>query len=103
MINTSVFGSSSVYVCMCAAGRTLLHQEIRLYSVEFLTLPTGFLQLILAVGEPPLLLPHGPLVILVNVLQLLVWTLEDLPRTQSVVTWQHKKDPELIQLFHSKT
>lgn len=70
---------------LCAAVCTLLHQEICLYSVEFLTLPTSFLQLILAVGEPPLLLLDGPLVILVNVLQLLVWTLEDLPCTQYTV------------------
>lgn len=61
---------------------TLFHQEICLYSVESLTLPSGFFQLLLAVCQPSLLLPHRPLVVVVIVLQLLIGTLEDLSREQ---------------------
>lgn len=61
---------------------TLLHQEICLYSVESLTLPSSFFQLLLAVCQPSLFLPHCPLVIVVNVLQLLIRALEDLSRKQ---------------------
>lgn len=61
---------------------TLFHQEICLDSVESLTIPPGFFQLLLAVCQPSLFLPHCPLVIVVNVLQLLIRTLEDLSRKQ---------------------
>lgn len=57
-------------VCGCLC--TLFHQQISLDSVESLTLPTSFLQFLLAVYQPPFLLPHRPLVVLVNLLQLLI-------------------------------
>ncbi|TNN33659.1 hypothetical protein EYF80_056178 [Liparis tanakae] len=50
-----------------AEGRPVvaLHlQEVRLDPVESLTLPPGSLQLLLALRQPALLLPHGPLVVL---------------------------------------
>lgn len=58
--------------------RTLFHQQICLYSVESLTLPSSFFQQILVVCQPSFFLLHCPLVILVNILQLLIRTLEDL-------------------------
>lgn len=61
---------------------TLFHQQICLYSVESLTLPSSFFQLLLVVCQPSFFLPHCPLVILVNILQLLIRTLEDLSRKQ---------------------
>lgn len=51
---------------------TLLYQEISLDSVESLTLPSSFLQILLALSQPALLLSHSPLVVLVTILQLLV-------------------------------
>lgn len=73
---------SAVFVYLCVFVCTLFHQEICLHSVESLTIPPSFFQLLLAVCQPSLFLPHGPLVILVNVLQLLIRTLEDLSGKQ---------------------
>ncbi len=64
--------SPDTWTNRCEGVCTLFHQEISLDSVESLTLPTSFLKLLLAVCQPPLLLPHRPLVVLVNLLQLLV-------------------------------
>lgn len=74
--------SSKGSICGYAWVYTLFHQQISLYSVEPLTLPPSFFQLLLAVGQPSLLLPHCPLVVAVNVLQLLIGALEDLSRQQ---------------------
>lgn len=60
------------YLGVCAGVCTLFYQEIGLDSVESLTLASSSLQLLLAVRQPPLLLSHSPLVVLVNLLQLLV-------------------------------
>lgn len=68
---------TDLYAGVC----TLFHQEVSLDSVESLALPTSFLQLLLAVCQSALLLLHCPLVVLVNLQQLLVWTLEHLSRT----------------------
>lgn len=68
--------SSNCSIC------TLFHQQICFYSVQSLTLPSSFFQLLLVVCQPSFFLPHCPLVILVNILQLLIRTLKDLSRTQ---------------------
>lgn len=56
----------------CTAVGTLFTQKFSFDSVESLTLSASSLQLLLALGQPSLLLPHRPLVVLVNVLQLLI-------------------------------
>lgn len=69
--------SSNYSIC------TLFNQQICLYSVEPLILPPSFFQLLLVVCQPSFFLPHCPLVILVNILQLLIRTLEDLSCKQA--------------------
>lgn len=51
---------------------TLFYQEVGLDPVESLTLSPSSVQLLLAICQPALLLPHRPLVVLVNLLQLLI-------------------------------
>lgn len=61
----------------------MLNQEVGLHPVESLTLPPSLLQLLLAVGELPLLLPDAPLVVVINVLQLLIGALKHLSNTNT--------------------
>lgn len=91
-LQTSSNPSGNGSICVRVYVYTLFHQEICLYSVESLTLPPSFFQLLLAVCQPSLLLPHCPLVIVVNVLQLLIRTLEDLSRKQPSALVTHSAE-----------